>query len=162
MVDMFIFINIIRMHRHIIKKYRPYNMSIYIVLIYFLGISIGFLEVPGSRFFARAPVQNKPPAVLIFVPCRLLESIIPRSELSPCQGQLRVSRILPGPGTMQLIRKDIFINMFLPRSSRVRALVYGLIKSIAVIEVIAMKGSNKRTCSLFLHSMFLVVCQKHF
>lgn len=42
------------------KKYRPYNMSIYIVLIYFLGMYVGFLEVPGPHFFARAPTQNKP------------------------------------------------------------------------------------------------------
>ena len=102
-------------------------MSIYIVLIYFLGISIGFLQVPGPLFFARALGRKKPLPAADSCAVPSAAAGLYRLAIYFPAGQLRATCRLPGPRTMQLIKVNIFINTFLPHSSRGRASVNGVI-----------------------------------
>jgi len=86
-------------------------MSIYIVLVYFWKISIGFRCASGLPPSGRAPVCKKPLPVPIFrfVPSTAIENTGWRSIFLPWS--LCTTCRLPGPRTMQLISLDIFINM---------------------------------------------------
>jgi len=112
---------------YMIKKYRPYNMSIYIVLVYFWKISIGFRCASGLPPSGRAPVCKKPLPVPIFrfVPSTAIENTGWRS-IFPAWS-LRATCRLPGPRTPSLISQDNFIKVLSTQQPWVYAPGYGVI-----------------------------------